>query len=802
MEWFCCPELLKVGPDFNLLDLLMLDWLSLGLLARSAVLTLVLGVPIVVVFETFRYGLLLGKRDMIHLAPIKVSGRLLNELGAGGVALALRAELVSIREAQEVLEGQPAPYIAPATGRDTGYYLVGLRKGVAPVQIHEQQHVKRVEQDIVLSAGGFSLPISALVNFLVDISGALLIPFRARYRKSLIRVHLVSAAGETRLTVSLPSRYAGIEPPWWRIRRPRLRTRATAFDRRAPEHPIIFTKTASTGTLRELHSLIRDAAFMILKIHDASDARDWLSMRYLMDGLDALNEYRRAGGSKSRDLAKDCFRQAALADPVHNHHALYFHGVMTMVERTAESIDQAIQHFLSASTTNQTQLRALIDTGVACCHAQRVHRLATADRKHTLLRADRYARKAESEWRDSLCSQEDVLTQQLCRLFVDHGPWIGSAAELLTTLSALRSSKTESPAPVATGREGWPRNPTKLVQRLHGLAPHFRRAGISVNIVTGSSGTTGGKDDLIQIDGSLLPHPLIPYTHALVSMVNEEEEPDHKGLDRVARFVRGAALTGRAIDLEPDNGMFYNNVGWALLKLVEWGGVILPPDVDLRSPLRRARRRMSGAAHEPLPWLHSPDWSEVPLRQGITLGSESLEYWRGVYWESANDQPIDGAEGTLIAPLCEEHLLQANALQPNEKLTHANLSLLYSTAWYRTGPPESYLIRARYHGMKAIQLDPEYINGHRDLAIVLVRYGELDEAFHYYTEALRLAEAPDKDREIINSVVSEVAQHGLSARKMKLWTDPKPELLVPRGLAEKEALHPEEPDGTGEQSQQ
>jgi hypothetical protein len=88
--------------------------------------------------------------------------------------------------------------------------------------------------------------------------------------------------------------------------------------------------------------------------------------------------------------------------------------------------------------------------------------------------------------------------------------------------------------------------------------------------------------------------------------------------------------------------------------------------------------------------------------------------------------------------------------------------LLYSTPWYREqqeeGSGEPYVHRCVYHGKKAIQIDPKYINGHRDLAIGLIRYGRLERAKPLYLKALELADAPDKDEEIIKDALREVQE--------------------------------------------
>ncbi len=608
---------------------LLQDWMALDFVPRWAIATIVLAALPVWLYETIRYATMIGRKGVIHLAPISVRGRILEELGRGGVAMALQSELLSIRETGSMLDDRPAPYIAPATGRDTGYYLVGLRREVE-IRFREHHEPTPIDQEIVLRIGTVKIPISALINFLVVLLGAFPVPFRRRYKNALIRVSMVAVGDQTRLTVDLRGEYAG--------------TLSRLSFHRTATSPITLAEIRTTKTLQDVSDMIRDAAFMILKIH-ASDEMNWRSRRNLMDGLVALDEYRRTASDESRKKARDCFRLAATDDPVRNYHALYFHGVMTMVERTAESIEEASQYFLRALQTKQHQLRALVHTGLAYCYAQRFHRLGKRS-QDILEKAEEQAVQAETEW-----------------------------------LSYLKEEREA---------------PTELKPEHSGM------------------------------------HPVIPYTLALVSTVDET------GGDRRRRFLSAVKLYCEAIRLEPGNGMFYNNLGWVLLKLIELKEADeLPPDLDL------------------------PD--SDPERQ--------------------------------VAPLSEKYLRLSLGLNPHNKLAHSNLCLLYSTKYFREDE-QGYFARCRYHGLKALELDPNYINGHRDVAVAFLRYQELEEAKTYYLEALRLAEDPDKDQEIIEDAVDELRaalkRLGKSDKQIAKiaseWGTPDPALLIPRSAL------PEEPE--------
>jgi len=140
------------------------------------------------------------------------------------------------------------------------------------------------------------------------------------------------------------------------------------------------------------------------------------------------------------------------------------------------------------------------------------------------------------------------------------------------------------------------------------------------------------------------------------------------------------------------------------------------------------------------------------------------------------------------APASEKYFHRSLELNPENKLTHANLCLLYATNWFRRSKIQSeFLHLCRYYGQKAIKLDPSYINGCRDLAVSLMRYCELDEAYNYYLKALKLADPAEKDREIMRSakkVLDEIHNRKLdpipiTARERKRWCNPPKELLKP-----------------------
>jgi tetratricopeptide (TPR) repeat protein len=222
-------------------------------------------------------------------------------------------------------------------------------------------------------------------------------------------------------------------------------------------------------------------------------------------------------------------------------------------------------------------------------------------------------------------------------------------------------------------------------------------------------------------------HRLILYTKAL-SMIADEGKG--KPIEEVKkRFLAAACLLLEATKEEPDNAMFFNTLGWLFLKLAQRGiKNVVAQDV-------KAEDRISAEL----------------------VGS--------------------------TAERSEHYTRVALDLYPQNKLSHANLCLLYATPRYldeeEEGKKDEYLIRCRYHGLKAIQLDPKYINGHRDLAQSLIRYGEFDEAEKYFKKALRFAAVVDKDLEIIEDTMKVLKEIGAGEKWLKRFAHPDPKLLEP-----------------------
>jgi tetratricopeptide (TPR) repeat protein len=517
-----------------------------------------------------------------HIAPISVKGEIFKDLGTHEVGLILLTKLHECTQTfLKATRKNAAIFVAESVPSDfpsvNAAMLDAFEIKIDPSELY-------MKEELVITIGPVTLPIGSIVNLFLAFLRVLPVPFRKRYLASLIYVSLVSVENETQLLI-----YRKGQPV---VPDGSCQQKAGAS---SGTKPMLFTKTIQGKALTELNDLLKDAAFMVLQMCGELDGRNWLSMRCLADGLDALDEYRQTTKDDLLKTAKENFASAVAAD-MQNHHALYSYGSMLLYERAREPIAMAIRLFLLASKTKETRLKALANTGLAQCYAQQYHRLAKRD-TGVLAKAEKYAKIASQQWKE------------------------------------------------------------------------------------------------VPKSGPL--HPLILYTLALSMIV--DEGAGHKAEEVRERFGAAAEYLRQAIESEPDNAKFYNALGWLFLKLAQ-------RQINLKAEAKAE----DGASRKP---------------EKVVSSAERAEYYS----------------------------CRALDLNPQNKLTHANLCLLYAMPPYLG--EEKYLIRCRYHGRKAIKLDREYINGHRDLAMSLIRYGEFEEAEGYFKKALRLAAVVDKDLEIIEDTV-------------------------------------------------
>lgn len=214
--------------------------------------------------------------------------------------------------------------------------------------------------------------------------------------------------------------------------------------------------------------------------------------------------------------------------------------------------------------------------------------------------------------------------------------------------------------------------------------------------------------------------PLIPYMEAMIRFVKADHIEDKNEKAKVLNEALTFAYESTKRD--PLNSMFKNNIGWALMRMVE---------------------------------------SEI----------ETIE------------EGILPDENRNTAYLSEKYLLDALEMNPNNKLTNANLCYLYSLPCFvKKNDDDEYgliFLKSRFYGLKAIKLDENYINAYRDLCFTYIRYNKIDLAEEYYFKALKLAEYPGKDAEIVIDTLNEAKRNKLPKDVMKKWTDLDPQLFEP-----------------------
>ena len=541
--------------------------------------------------------------DKIHLAPISVRGGISKELGSSEVGLVLRTQLDIIAETfRKATRTHASIFAAEAVAVNfpsLNAALVDAPSKLAPSELN-------VLEELVVPIGPVKIPVGAIINLFVALLRVLPVPFRKRYLTSLVHISLVSVENETQLLVYRK----GQRPMPDSISQPEAMGQSGG-------RPMLLARTKEVKSLTDFNNLLRDAAFMILQLHGRFEEHNWLGMRYFVDGLDALDEYRQTTKAELLNTAKENFGRGVAAD-AGNYEAVYFYSSMLLFERTRESIAMATRLFPRALETKELKLKALVNTGLAHCYAQQFHRLAKRE-ADVLAKAYDHAEQARQQWKKAT--------------------------------------------------------------------------------------------------GSDTPHPWILYTLALSGIADEGSGYPLEEVKK--RFLTSAGQLLQAIEMEPDNGMFYNTLGWLFLKLAQ-------------------------------------------------RGIEDLKAEDGISPKLAGNP----------AAKAEYYIRLALDLNPENKLSHANLCLLYATPRY-LAEQEEYLVRCRYHGLKAIQLDPQYINGHRDLALSLIQYGKFDEAERYFKDALRLAAVVDKDLEIIEDTVEVLKSKGTGEEVVRRFIHPDPQLLEP-----------------------
>lgn len=333
------------------------------------------------VYTAVRYWRL--AKEALHVprvAPISVRGKTAEELGSREASLILVAQLAAITETFR-------------RTKETGHTRHGEVAGLV-IDLDTGADIPAVISFERLSKGPMSweelvvrgIPIGAIVNLFMRLFGRIYIPYRRQYLNSLIHVSLVSFGRETQLIVSRGDQYTKSSS-----------RRESEGGRSESSESAMFAKTAEV-------ELLRDAAFMVHQlVHDQNaPGWNWLGMRYFVDGLEMLDKFHRTGKRELIDGAIKNFSRATEAD-AENDEALYIQGSLLLFQREEKSVAMALELLNRAFHTQKSDLRALVNAGLANCYAQQSFRLAKGEaaalaRKHLEL-AEQDWKKAEQGWK-------------------------------------------------------------------------------------------------------------------------------------------------------------------------------------------------------------------------------------------------------------------------------------------------------------------------------------------------------------------------------------------------------------------
>ncbi|UCE38540.1 MAG: hypothetical protein JSW00_04735 [Thermoplasmata archaeon] len=751
----------------------------LGLFDRGEFIALFILVIVVVISYISRvhyYRRMLKKTSSsIHVAPISVKGEISEWLGPDEAGLILREHLSNIADTfQRARSGHSSYYMDQALGSD----LLGVFSASVGAHTKVVPSEDNVPTDLVLKTPGFTIPVGAMARFSTWIKHKVPIPYRNQYEASIIYVSLVSHSYEAQVHVCMgtPSGISFLKQLNRKTKQPLCSSR-------------VRVETKKVNDYEDLKDLLREAAFYVLELHPkAFPGRDGCSIRCLADGLYAVDEYGRTGKHEKLVKAKERFSktdEALVEDPA----TLYFYGCLFFVDRTPESIPIAIKLFkralraievkrdkitedLKQALANEALKRPLTsedmrwimeskslirtmktkdlkriltikdlksalnikDSKPILMFEDLIKALTTEDLKQTQI-TEEFIQALTSETIKRPLRTKDMKlilkTETLRRAFRIKGP-----TRTLTIEDLLEAMEDEDLKQTLTTKDL--KQPLMIEHLINimtiedlklGALCHVGLAncyGEGLRRLAKQMVDTEEANNQIKIaisewekTWSKELHPWILVSYAFLNHVNYKITNTNRNEMR-GRYIESARTYLKAIKMEPDNGTLLNDLGYVLMKLAQW--------------------------------------KAEPLKKEDKIPSELL------------GNP---------AVIAKKYLTESLRINKDNKLTHSNLCLLYSTPYYRQIDSKKYLEQCRFYGEKAIQIDPKYIDGHRDLAFSLALYHMFEDAYKHYEKALELSDNVDKDQEIMQEAEKILKYAGANDAIIKRWLNPDPILLSP-----------------------
>lgn len=140
-----------------------------------------------------------------------------------------------------------------------------------------------------------------------------------------------------------------------------------------------FSKLVSTNkdkSLQSISGLLWDSIFMIYQIWLGNDipGKNWEGMKHFTEGLMLVELYSKTNKIIHLDTAIESYKEASLKD-YQNDEILYVLGYLLLHKRSEDSINEAVLYLSEALKTKDLILKILINSALANCYSQMVHRL-------------------------------------------------------------------------------------------------------------------------------------------------------------------------------------------------------------------------------------------------------------------------------------------------------------------------------------------------------------------------------------------------------------------------------------------
>lgn len=418
---FLAP-VVKVIPNEKSGELVNLWLFSLRKSSFNTWITIFIFFFIIYWIEFFRYmRLSIRAKSIPFLSSISIKGGIRNDFDSRHADLLLFSHISKITEL----------YKRTLEDEGTLYGEVSEIRNVFPIQRWtkwKQTSELEPEQKNPIKIGPFEFYVQDLINILFWVIH-IINPYFKRYSKLKFYVTLGSINEEMQLTVVGPALYK--------------RLKSSANDQNAIDGAALtkLFKIVEKCNLSCISSMLRDTIFMIFQIlHKKNEipGRNWKGMKFFTEALESLELYSRIDDPKHLDKAIENFKNSALTDYI-NFDILYLQGYLSLVKRTEDSINSAITCLTNALKSEDKWLKTLINSALANCYAQLVHRFA---KQPIILKiAEEHLKIAKEELEDESWYDDNIEENQRKQRYADAK--IISAEAFICICKAEKDSKSK-----------------------------------------------------------------------------------------------------------------------------------------------------------------------------------------------------------------------------------------------------------------------------------------------------------------------------------------------------------------------